>query len=80
MQSLMDLRHNYRDAFQTQHDVKLGIMGFFVKACTFALRRYPVVNASVDSDDMSTTATSTSAWRSAPRAVLVVRFCAMPTA
>ena len=52
MQALMDLRHNYREAFQTQHGVKLGIMGFFVKACAEALRRYPVVNASVDGDDI----------------------------
>jgi 2-oxoglutarate dehydrogenase E2 component (dihydrolipoamide succinyltransferase) len=52
MQALMDLRRNYRDAFQTQHGVKLGIMGFFVKACAEALRRYPIVNASVDGDDI----------------------------
>jgi 2-oxoglutarate dehydrogenase E2 component (dihydrolipoamide succinyltransferase) len=52
MQALMDLRRNYREAFQTQHGVKLGIMGFFVKACAEALRRYPVVNASVDGDDI----------------------------
>jgi 2-oxoglutarate dehydrogenase E2 component (dihydrolipoamide succinyltransferase) len=52
MQALMDLRRNYKDAFQTQHGVKLGIMGFFVKACAEALRRYPVVNASVDGDDI----------------------------
>jgi 2-oxoglutarate dehydrogenase E2 component (dihydrolipoamide succinyltransferase) len=52
MQALMDLRRNYKDAFQTQHGVKLGIMGFFVKACAEALRRYPVVNASLDGDDM----------------------------
>jgi 2-oxoglutarate dehydrogenase E2 component (dihydrolipoamide succinyltransferase) len=52
MQALMDLRRNYKEAFQTQHGVKLGIMGFFVKACAEALRRYPVVNASLDSDDI----------------------------
>jgi 2-oxoglutarate dehydrogenase E2 component (dihydrolipoamide succinyltransferase) len=52
MQALMDLRRNYKDAFQTQHGVKLGIMGFFVKACAEALRRYPVVNASLDGDDI----------------------------
>ncbi|HEY5285150.1 MAG TPA: 2-oxoglutarate dehydrogenase complex dihydrolipoyllysine-residue succinyltransferase [Polyangia bacterium] len=52
MQALMDLRRNYKEAFQTQHGVKLGIMGFFVKACAEALRRYPAVNASVDSDDI----------------------------
>jgi 2-oxoglutarate dehydrogenase E2 component (dihydrolipoamide succinyltransferase) len=52
VQALMDLRRNYKDAFQTQHGVKLGIMGFFVKACAEALRRYPVVNASLDGDDI----------------------------
>jgi 2-oxoglutarate dehydrogenase E2 component (dihydrolipoamide succinyltransferase) len=52
MQALMDLRHNYREAFQTQHGVKLGIMGFFVKACAEALRRYPVVGASLDGDEI----------------------------
>jgi len=52
MQALMDLRRNYKEAFQTQHGVKLGIMGFFVKACAEALRRYPVVNASLDGDDI----------------------------
>jgi 2-oxoglutarate dehydrogenase E2 component (dihydrolipoamide succinyltransferase) len=52
MQALMDLRHNYKDAFQSQHGTKLGLMGFFVKACTEALRRYPIVNASVDGEDI----------------------------
>ena len=64
MQALMDLRHNYREAFQTQHGVKLGIMGFFVKACAQALRRYPVINASV------TSRVPTTSW---------YRFCATPT-
>jgi 2-oxoglutarate dehydrogenase E2 component (dihydrolipoamide succinyltransferase) len=52
MQALMELRHNYKEAFQTQHGVKLGIMGFFVRACVEALRRYPIVNASVDSEEI----------------------------
>jgi 2-oxoglutarate dehydrogenase E2 component (dihydrolipoamide succinyltransferase) len=52
MQALMDLRRNYREPFQAQHGVKLGIMGFFVKACAEALKRYPVVNASMDGDDV----------------------------
>ncbi|HEX7597939.1 MAG TPA: 2-oxo acid dehydrogenase subunit E2, partial [Polyangia bacterium] len=52
MQALMDLRHNYRDTFQSQHHVKLGIMGFFVKACAEALKRYPVVNASVEGEEV----------------------------
>jgi 2-oxoglutarate dehydrogenase E2 component (dihydrolipoamide succinyltransferase) len=52
MQALTDLRHNYREVFTQQHGVKLGIMGFFVRACAEALRRYPVVNASLDGDDI----------------------------
>jgi 2-oxoglutarate dehydrogenase E2 component (dihydrolipoamide succinyltransferase) len=52
MQALVDLRHNYKDAFVAQHGVKLGIMGFFVRACAEALRRYPVVNASIDGDEI----------------------------
>jgi len=52
MQALMDLRHHYRDTFQSQHGVKLGVMGFFVKACTEALRRYPILNASLDNDEI----------------------------
>jgi 2-oxoglutarate dehydrogenase E2 component (dihydrolipoamide succinyltransferase) len=52
MQAVTDLRHNHREAFASQHGVKLGIMGFFVRACTEALRRYPIVNASLDGDDI----------------------------
>ena len=52
MQALMDLRRNYRDAFAAQHNVKLGIMGFFVRACAEALRRYPILNASLDGDEI----------------------------
>jgi 2-oxoglutarate dehydrogenase E2 component (dihydrolipoamide succinyltransferase) len=52
MQALTDLRRNYREAFANQHGVKLGIMGFFVRACAEALRRYPIVNASLDGDDV----------------------------
>jgi 2-oxoglutarate dehydrogenase E2 component (dihydrolipoamide succinyltransferase) len=52
MQALMDLRHNYREPFQSHHHVKLGIMGFFVKACTEALKRYPVVNASLEGEEV----------------------------
>jgi 2-oxoglutarate dehydrogenase E2 component (dihydrolipoamide succinyltransferase) len=52
MQALTNLRHTYRESFLADHGVKLGIMGFFVKACTLALKRYPVINASVDGDDI----------------------------
>jgi 2-oxoglutarate dehydrogenase E2 component (dihydrolipoamide succinyltransferase) len=52
MQALTDLRHHNRDTFAAQHGVKLGIMGFFVRACAEALRRYPIINASLDGDDV----------------------------
>jgi 2-oxoglutarate dehydrogenase E2 component (dihydrolipoamide succinyltransferase) len=52
MQPVMDLRAKYRDKFERKHEVKLGFMSFFVKACAEALRQFPVVNASVDSGDI----------------------------
>ena len=52
MQPLMDLRARHKDAFEKRHGVKLGFMSFFVKAAVEALRRFPVVNAAVDGDDI----------------------------
>ena len=52
MQPVMDVRAKYRDLFERKHDVKLGFMSFFVKACAEALRQFPIVNASVDGDDI----------------------------
>jgi len=52
MQALTELRRNYRDVFAAQHGIKLGIMGFFVRACAEALRRYPIINAALDGDDI----------------------------
>ena len=52
MQAVMTLRQNYKDSFQKQHGIKLGFMGFFVKACAEALKRFPIVNASVDGDEI----------------------------
>ena len=52
MQALMDLRGRYKDDFEKRHGVKLGFMSFFVKAAVEALKRFPVVNASVDGDDI----------------------------
>lgn len=52
LQAVMDLRKRYRDEFQEKHGVKLGFMSFFVKACCEALQKYPVVNASVDGDEI----------------------------
>ena len=52
MQPAMDLRNRYKDKFEKEHGVKLGFMSFFVKAVVTALKRYPVVNASIDGNDV----------------------------
>ena len=52
MQPVMDLRSRYRDAFKERHDVGLGFMSFFVKACVEGLRRFPVINACVEGEDI----------------------------
>ncbi|WP_345797545.1 2-oxoglutarate dehydrogenase complex dihydrolipoyllysine-residue succinyltransferase [Castellaniella sp. MT123] len=52
MQAIMDLRKKYKDQFEKEHGVKLGFTSFFVKAAVAALKRYPVVNASVDGKDI----------------------------
>ena len=52
MQGVLDLRKKYRDEFEKEHGVKLGFTSFFVKAAVAALKRYPVVNASVDGKDI----------------------------
>ncbi len=48
----MDLRKQYKDAFEKAHDTRLGFMSFYVKAVTEALKRFPAVNASLDADDI----------------------------
>jgi 2-oxoglutarate dehydrogenase E2 component (dihydrolipoamide succinyltransferase) len=52
LKAVMDLRKKYKDAFQTEHGVKLGLMSFFVKAVCDALRKYPIVNASLEGDEI----------------------------
>jgi 2-oxoglutarate dehydrogenase E2 component (dihydrolipoamide succinyltransferase) len=52
MQPVIDLRHRYKDRFEKEHGVKLGFMSFFVKASVYALKKYPVVNASIDGNDI----------------------------
>jgi 2-oxoglutarate dehydrogenase E2 component (dihydrolipoamide succinyltransferase) len=52
MQALMALRARYKEAFEKRHGVRLGFMSFFAKACVEALRRFPVVNASVEGGDI----------------------------
>ncbi len=52
MQPAMDMRNRYKDKFEKEHGVKLGFMSFFVRAAVAALKKYPVVNASVDGNDI----------------------------
>jgi 2-oxoglutarate dehydrogenase E2 component (dihydrolipoamide succinyltransferase) len=52
MQPLMELRSRYKEKFEKEHGVKLGFMSFFVNAAVSALKRYPVVNASVDGTEI----------------------------
>jgi 2-oxoglutarate dehydrogenase E2 component (dihydrolipoamide succinyltransferase) len=52
MQPVMDLRKRYQDRFEKEHGVRLGFMSFFVKAAVYALKKYPVVNASIDGNDI----------------------------
>ncbi|MEN9867984.1 MAG: hypothetical protein RL748_3574 [Pseudomonadota bacterium] len=52
MQPVIDLRNKWKDAFEKNHGVKLGFMSFFVKAAVAALKKYPVINASVDGNDI----------------------------
>jgi 2-oxoglutarate dehydrogenase E2 component (dihydrolipoamide succinyltransferase) len=52
MQPVIDLRNRYKERFEKEHGVRLGFMSFFVMAAVHALRRYPVVNASIDGNDI----------------------------
>jgi 2-oxoglutarate dehydrogenase E2 component (dihydrolipoamide succinyltransferase) len=52
LKAVMDVRAKYKDAFEKKHGVKLGFMSFFVKAAVEALKKFPVVNASVEGNDI----------------------------
>jgi 2-oxoglutarate dehydrogenase E2 component (dihydrolipoamide succinyltransferase) len=52
MQPVMELRKKYAERFEKEHGVRLGFMSFFVKAAVHALKKYPVLNASVDGNDI----------------------------
>ncbi len=52
MQSVMNLRSQYKEKFARQYDVNLGFMSFFIKATVEALKKFPEVNASMDGDDI----------------------------
>lgn len=52
MKPLMDMRNEYKDAFEKKHKAKLGLMSLFVKAAAVALQRFPEINASIDGNDI----------------------------
>ena len=52
MQAVIELRNRYKDKFEKEYGVKLGFMGFFVKAAVHALKKFPAVNASIDGADI----------------------------
>ena len=52
MKPIMDLRGRYKDSFETTHQVKLGFMSFFTKAAVEALKKFPIINASVDGSEI----------------------------
>lgn len=52
MSAIIDLRTKYKEIFKKHHDVNLGFMSFFTKACCFALQEWPAVNASIDGDNI----------------------------
>ncbi len=52
MQPVMDLRSRYKEEFEKIHEVKLGFMSFFTRACVEALKKFPIINASIEGDDI----------------------------
>jgi len=52
MTAIMDFRTKYKEVFKKKHEVSLGFMSFFTKACCFALQEWPSVNASIDGDNI----------------------------
>ncbi len=52
MKPIMDLRAKYKEIFQKKHEVGLGFMSFFIRACSIALKEFPSVNAQIDGDEI----------------------------
>ena len=52
MSALVNMRKKYKDSIQKEHDVKLGFMSFFAKACTLALKEIPAANASIEGEEI----------------------------
>ena len=78
MSHVMALRAEYKESFEKKHGVRLGFMGFFVKACIAALKEIPTSMPRSKATTSSTRIITTSASRSRPRRGLSCRWCAMP--
>jgi 2-oxoglutarate dehydrogenase E2 component (dihydrolipoamide succinyltransferase) len=52
MQPVIELRNRYKEKFEKEHGIKLGFMSFFIKAAVAALKKFPIVNASIDGNDI----------------------------
>ncbi len=52
LKAVMDIRKKYKEEFQKKHGIKLGLMSFFVKAATEALKQFPIINASMEDNDI----------------------------
>jgi 2-oxoglutarate dehydrogenase E2 component (dihydrolipoamide succinyltransferase) len=79
MAPVIELRNRYKDRFEREYGVKLGFMGFFIKAAVHALKKFPAVNASIDKGPTSSiTVISISVSPSAARADWSSRSCATP--
>jgi 2-oxoglutarate dehydrogenase E2 component (dihydrolipoamide succinyltransferase) len=52
MKPIMDLRNKYKDKFKETHDINLGFMSFFTRACVLALKKWPAVNAFIDGEEI----------------------------
>jgi len=79
MQPIMEIRNRYKDRFEKEHGVKLGFMSFFVKAAVVALKKYPVLNASIDGSDIVYHGYYDIGSRCRARAGWWCRLCATPT-
>ncbi len=81
MSAAMQLRAEYKDAFEKKHGgVRLGFMSFFVRACVAALKEFPAVNAEIDGDEIvykNYVLTWASPW--AARTAWSCPWCGMPT-
>ncbi len=78
MTAVIEARARYKDLFEKKHGIRLGFMGFFVKACALAARDVPSVNGIIEGDETSIAIISTSRSRSRRRRAWSSRSSATP--